>query len=99
MVAVTFNARERRLVLDGSCSRGDGREVERAVREHAEAGRALVLDLTRLTDLPVEVATGIEEARRAVELDGCWISVWTIPGTATAEVLSAARGAGTVSAV
>jgi hypothetical protein len=99
MVAITFNARERRLVLAGSCSPGDGPAVERAVGEHVEAGRSLVLDLTRLADLPLEVASGVEEARRAAERDGCWISVWTIPGTAAAEMISAARDGGTVSSV
>jgi hypothetical protein len=76
MVAVMYNARERRLVLDGPCWPSDDRGVARAIREHAEPDRSLVLDLTRLTGLPDEVARAIDETRRAVEPDGCWVSVW-----------------------
>jgi hypothetical protein len=93
MVSVTYNTRERRLVLDGACGPDDDRRVALAIREHAEPGRSLVLDLTRLGHVPAEVDAAITDVRRSVARDGSWISVWALPGSVGAEAPDATRTA------
>ncbi|GAA1135721.1 hypothetical protein [Nocardioides aquiterrae] len=90
MVSVSFNARERRLVLDGTCWPTDAEGVSDAIRAAADPSRGLVLDLTRLTSLPHEVAAATTAACCAAEADGCRIRVWTLPGSATELALAAA---------
>ncbi|MGY2700576.1 hypothetical protein [Nocardioides sp. HB32] len=93
MVAVSFNARERRLVVDGPCWATDAGAVADAIRSSAEPMRGLVIDLTRLAGLPDEVAAAVHRARCAAEAAGCGITVWTLPGSATESDLgAAARG-------
>ena len=84
MVSMSYNDRERRLVLEGPCWPGDGPRVVRAIREHAEEGRSLVLDLTRLSSVPDDVAAAVSQGCRSAELAGGWVSVWTPPGSTTA---------------
>ena len=90
MVSVSFNARERRLVLDGSCRVTDAEGVADAIRTAADPARGLVLDLTRLTGIPHEVAIATVAACCAAEAEGCRVRVWTLPGSATELALGAA---------
>jgi hypothetical protein len=93
MVSVSFNARERRLVLDGTCWPTDAEGVADAIRTAADPARGLVLDLTRLTSVPHEVAVATTAACCAAEADGCRVRVWTLPGSATELALAdASRG-------
>ena len=93
MVSVSFNARERRLVLDGTCRPGDAGGVADAIRDAADPTRGLVLDLTRVTSVPAEVALAVTRARCAAEADGCRVTVWTLPGSATElDLAAASRG-------
>ncbi len=93
MVAVSFNARERRVVLDGPCWPEDAGGVAEVIHEAAGTTQALVLDLTRVAGLPVEVATAITRARCAVEANGCRVTVWTLPASAVERDLTdAMRG-------
>jgi hypothetical protein len=96
MVAVSFNARERRLVLDGPCWPGDAGGLADAIREAADPTRGLVLDLTRVSSVAPEVALAITKARCAVEAEGCRVMVWTLPGSATEVDLAAASRGGSV---
>ena len=82
MVAVSFNARERRLVLDGPCWPEDAAGLTDAIHEAAGTTHALVLDLTRITGVPPQVAAAITRARCAVEAGGCAVTVWALPGGA-----------------
>jgi hypothetical protein len=91
MVALSFNTRERRLVLDGTCWPGDADGLADAIREAADPLHGLVLDLTRLASVPHEVAVAITKARCAAEAEGCRVLVWTLPGSATELGLAAAR--------
>ena len=91
MVAVSFNARERRLVLDGPCWAEDAPGLADAIHEAAGTAHALVLDLTRVTGLPPEVAAAITRARCAVETQGCRVTVWALPGGAVERDLAGAR--------
>ncbi|HEU5037454.1 MAG TPA: hypothetical protein VFT70_10645 [Nocardioides sp.] len=90
MVSVSFNARERRLVLDGPCWATDAGGISGALRDAADPARGLVLDLTRMTAVPEEVATAITSACCAAEAEGCRVRVWTLPGSATELALAAA---------
>lgn len=90
MVPVSFNARERRLVLTGHCLPGDAGELGAAIRAAADPARGLVLDLTRVTSVPPEVAVAITAARCAAESEGCRVMVWTLPGSGTERDLRAA---------
>jgi hypothetical protein len=93
MVAVSFNERERRLVLDGPCWPGDADGLSSAIHEAAGRTHALVLDLTRVTGVPPEVAAAITRARCAAEADGCGVTLWTLPGGAVERDLTdAMRG-------
>ena len=91
MVSLSFNERERRLVVDGPCWSGDAGGLARAIRDVADPSGGLVLDLTRVTGVPEEVAVAITDACCAAEAAGCRIRVWTMPGSATADRLSATR--------
>jgi len=90
MVAVSFNARERRLVLDGPCWAEDAVGLADAIREAAGTTHALVLDLTRVNTVPPEVAAAITRARCAAEAGGCGVTVWTLPGGAVEHDLAVA---------
>lgn len=93
MVAVSFNARERRLVLDGPCWAEDAPGLGDAIHEAAGTTHALVLDLTRVTGLHPQVAAAITRARCSVEADGCRVTVWALPGGAVERDLAdAMRG-------
>jgi hypothetical protein len=93
MVTMSFNARERRLVLDGPCWPGDAGGLAEAIGRAADPLRGLVLDLTRITSVPREVAVAITKAHCAAEADGCRVMVWTLPGSATeADLAAATRG-------
>jgi hypothetical protein len=81
MASVSFNARERRLVLEGLCWPTDARGVARAIEGYAEPSHVLVLDLTRLASVPAEVADAIATACAEVEQRHCPVRVWTLPGT------------------
>jgi hypothetical protein len=95
MVSVSYNARERRLVLDGPCRPSDAGGLAGAILDVAEPTRCLVLDLTRVTGVPDEVATAITNVCWAAEARGCRVRVWTLPDSATARDLeSASRGQG-----
>jgi hypothetical protein len=95
MVSVSYNARERRLVLDGPCWPSDAGGLADAILDVAEPTHGLVLDLTRVTGVPDEVATAITNVCCAAEARGCRIRVWTLPDSATARDLeSASRGPG-----
>lgn len=96
MVPVSFNARERRLVLDGPCPPADAAELAVAIRAAADPVRGLVLDLTRVASLPHEVAVAIIAARCAAEADGCRVMVWTLPGSGTELDLGAAMSGRTL---
>jgi hypothetical protein len=93
MVAVSFNERERRLVLDGPCWPGDAPDLAEAIHEASGTTHALVLDLTRINTLPHEVAAAITRERCAAEASGCCVTVWTLPGgPAERQLSNAMRG-------
>jgi hypothetical protein len=93
MVAVSFNERERRLVLDGPCWPGDAEGLADAIHEAAGTTHALVLDLTRVPNLPQEVAAAITRARCAAEAEGCGVTLWALPGgTVERDLTDAMRG-------
>ena len=93
MVAVSFNVRERRLVLDGPCWPEDAVGEADAIHEAAGTTQALVLDLTRITGVPPEVAGAITRARCSVEAGGCRVTVWTLPdGSVERDLIDAMRG-------
>lgn len=88
MASVSYNARERRLVFESLCWPEDAQGLADAIEAFARPGSALVLDLTRMPNLPAEVAVAIRDACRAAEQIGCRIRIWTDPDTATAERLT-----------
>ena len=92
MVSVSFNERERRLVLDGPCWPSDAGGLAGAILDVADPTRGLVLDLTRVTGIPPVVAGAITSACCRAEADGCHIRVWTLPDSATARELACASG-------
>ncbi|WP_459971810.1 hypothetical protein [Nocardioides pyridinolyticus] len=90
---MSFNVRERRLVLDGPCWAEDALGLADAIHEAAGQTHALVLDLTRVNGLPREAAAAITRARCAVEARGCGVTVWALPGGAVERDLAdAMRG-------
>ena len=92
MVAVWFNARPRRLGLAGPCWPEDAAGLDDAIHEAAGTTHALVLDLTRVTSVPPQVAAAITRARCAVEAGGCRVTVWALPGGAVERDLAHAMG-------
>lgn len=77
MASVSFNARERRLVLDGPCWPDDAHGLAGAIDAHAEPGRLLVVDLTRLAGVPADVSAAVDGACRSAEDRGCHVHVWS----------------------
>ncbi len=77
MATLSYNARERRLVLDSLCWPEDAPSIADAIAAFAEPASALVVDLTRMPYVPAEVADAIETACTAAEADGCRVRVWT----------------------
>jgi hypothetical protein len=88
MASVSFNARERRLILEGLCWPSDDRRVAQAIEACAQPSHILVLDLTRLAAVPSEVADAITAACARVEPRSCRVRVWTLPGTPGAQRIS-----------
>lgn len=84
MASVSYNARERRLVLDGPCWPDDAPGVAEAIDTFAEPDRMLVVDLTRLVDVPAEVSDAVEGARRSAEDRGCHVHLWAAAALETA---------------
>lgn len=81
MSSVSFNARERRLVVEGPCWPGDQVGIAHAIEECAEPTHGLVVDLTRLATVPPEVAAAVEDACRTVERRGTWVRLWKPKGS------------------
>jgi hypothetical protein len=77
MTSVSYNERERRLILEGPCWPGDDQGVGQAIETYADPGRGLIVDLTRLAGIPTEVAGAIAGACQDAEQRGCRVLVWT----------------------
>src|SRR3954454_1574182 len=90
MASVSFNARERRLVVENLCWPEDAPGLAAAIGASADPDNGLVVDLTRMPYVPREVAVAITEARRRAESRGCRVRVWTDPDTSTAATIAAA---------
>ncbi|MDF1605402.1 hypothetical protein [Nocardioides sp. YIM 152315] len=91
MASVSYNARERRLVVESFCWPEDAPGLADAIEAFADPGSGLIVDLTRMPSVPSEVAVAIRDACRGAESLGCRVRVWTDPDTATAAQISSAR--------
>lgn len=92
MASVSYSARERRLAFESLCWPQDARGLVDATEAFARPGEALILDLTRMPNLPDAVAVAIRDACRHAEQLGCRIRVWTDPDTPTAARMTPTAG-------
>ena len=77
MTTASYNARERRLVLENVDSPGDAARLADAIAAFADPDRMLVLDLTHVPAVPAAIMAAVDEACREAEARGCRVHVWT----------------------
>jgi hypothetical protein len=77
MTSATYNARERRLVIDDADAPVDADRVAAAISAFAEPDHLLVVDLTYLPTVPAAITAAVEDACREAERNGCPVRVWT----------------------
>ena len=76
MSTATYNARERRLVLEHADSPTDAAQFAEAVARYADPEHMLVVDLTPVPPLPATMLAEVDGACRAAEQRGCRVHVW-----------------------
>ena len=77
MTTASYNARERRLVLENVDSPHDADRLADAIVAFADPDRMLVLDLTHVASIPAAVTAAVERACQEVEARGCRVHVWS----------------------
>ena len=77
MTTVSYNARERRVVIEDDGSAVDADRVASAITACGEPDHLLVVDLTYLPSVPVALGEAVDVACRELQAGGCPVRVWT----------------------
>lgn len=77
MTTVSYNARERRVVIEDDGRPVDADRVASAITACAEPDHLLVVDLTYLHSVPAGISDAVETACRELQAEGCPVRVWT----------------------
>ncbi|MBA2953252.1 hypothetical protein GON03_02930 [Nocardioides sp. MAH-18] len=77
MTTVSYNARERRVVIDDDGWPVDADRVASAITACGEPDHLLVVDLTYLPSVPAAISDAVDAACRELQAGGCPVRVWT----------------------
>ena len=77
MTTVSYNARERRVVIEDDGAPVDADRVASAITACGEPDHLLVVDLTYLTSVPAAISDAVDVACRELQACGCPVRVWT----------------------
>lgn len=76
MSTATYNARERRLVLENADSPSDPERLAEAISAFADPDHMLVVDLTHVPSVSDAILAAVDGAYREAEQRGCLVRVW-----------------------